>query len=72
MSDTKQMDLDCLDELIGKCEDSMVAPFRKKKAKPEAKPEVEAKDESDDKKKPDLSEMEMDELLEMYRDMKKE
>jgi len=70
--DIKKMDLDSLDELIGKCEDAMCHPFKKKKeATPEVEPEAEeASDEQDSAEKPELSEMDMDELLGMYEEMK--
>ena len=73
--DKSKMDVENLDELIGMCEDKMVSPFKKKKAamvavvSPEGEEEGEMMAEGEDKK-PDLSEMDLEDLLEMYKDMK--
>ena len=75
--DKSKMDVENLDELIGMCEDKMVSPFKKKKAamvavvSPEGESEVDGEmmAEGEDKK-PDLSEMDLEDLLEMYKDMK--
>jgi len=70
MKDSRKIDLDILDDLIGQCEDSMVHPFKKKKAVAIAI-EPEEKEESEDhEEKPDLSEMDMEELLQLYSEMK--
>lgn len=73
--DINKIDLDSLDELIGKCEDAMVRPFKKKK---EIEVEIEPADEeeeehdeaSESEGKADLSDMDLDELVEMYKDLK--
>lgn len=73
--DTKKMDLDVLDELIGKCEDSMVHPFKKDKAvaieiEPEEGGGEEAAPEEHDK--PDLSDMDLEDLIEAWQAIKGE
>ena len=71
--DLKKMDLDSLDELISRCEDSMCQPFKKKKAEPIEQPESESDESSSEEQpsdKPDLSEMDMDDLLKMYEELK--
>lgn len=65
--DIKKMDIDSLDELIAKCEDAMVHPFKKKEVALEVGPEEALEQEEE---KPDLSEMDMDELLQLYEEMK--
>jgi hypothetical protein len=68
--DVSKMDIESLDELIKKCEDAMVHPFKKKKEASVAiaiEPEPEQEEQED---KPDLSEMDMDDLLRMYEEMK--
>ena len=72
--DLKKMDMDSLDELIRKCEDSMISPFRKKK-EPVVEEEdrrffVDKAEEDSGEEKPDLSDMDMEELLRMYQQMK--
>ena len=66
--DLKKMDLENLDELIGLCEDKMVSPFRKKKPEMDELPE--APEEGESEEKPDLSEMDMDDLIEAYEKSK--
>ena len=75
--DKSKMDVENLDELIGMCEDKMVSPFKKKKAAMVAVVSPEGEEEEDSEmmaegedKKPDLSEMDLEDLLEMYKDMK--
>lgn len=72
--DIKKMDLDSLDELIGRCEDSMCQPFKKKKAAEQLEqPEAAMSEESSSEEqtdKPDLSDMDMDDLLALYEEMK--
>jgi hypothetical protein len=77
--DKSKMDVENLDELIGMCEDKMVSPFKKKKAamvavvSPEGESEGEGEGEmmaEGEEKKPDLSEMDLEDLLEMYKGMK--
>jgi hypothetical protein len=67
--DTKQLDIENLDAIIAKCEDGMISPFKKKKA---AEPEPEAAEAGDEGEgdKPDLSDMDLDDLVSMYQDMK--
>lgn len=67
----KKMDLESIDELIGLCEDRMVSPFKKKKPDAVAlvvEDEEEEHDEGEDK--PDLEDMDMDDLIRMYEEMK--
>ena len=81
----QKVDLESLDELISRCEDSMINPFKKKKAAiaveiapEEGSPEEESKESPDEEAsegdaegdKPDMSEMDMDDLLRMYEEMK--
>jgi hypothetical protein len=76
--DKSKMDVQNLDELIGMCEDKMVSPFKKKKAAMVAvvsPGEEEGEDDGEmmaegEEKKPDLSEMDLEDLLEMYKGMK--
>lgn len=68
--DMKKMDLENLNELIGLCEDKMVSPFKKKKPEPDAVEVEEEETDGADGEKPDLSEMDMEDLLELYNDMK--
>jgi hypothetical protein len=70
--DSKKMDIENLDELIGKCEDSMVSPFKKKKDAEEGSAEEEAAESPDEEsaEKPDLSDMDLDDLLKLYSDIK--
>ena len=63
--DHAKIDIENLDELIGLCEDKMASPF-KKKQKEKEEPEKEEPKES----KIDLSDMDKDELLEMYSNIK--
>lgn len=70
-NDLQKMDLDNLDELIAKCEDSMVHPFKKKK-EPPMKEEMPMEMEEEGEEKPDLSEVDMEELLRMYQDLKED
>lgn len=68
--DDKQTDIANLDEIIKRCEASMVGKFKKKDAEPVAV-EIDAKDgdeEGDDK--PDMDGMDLEELLRMYQEMK--
>lgn len=74
----KKMALESLDGLIAKCEEAMISPFKKKKKVDlEAAPERE-EDEGEHEtesmagkaSKPDLSDMDLEELLEMYQSMK--
>jgi hypothetical protein len=62
---TKKMDLESLDELISLCEDKMIGPFRKKK---EDEPEGPAEPEKEEG--PDMSDMDMDDLIEAYESAK--
>ena len=68
--DKKKMDLDSLDELISKCEDSMISPFKKKKA--EAVIEVDPPESDADEKEEhsDFKDMDMEDLIKMYQEMK--
>ncbi|MGM7592087.1 hypothetical protein ACSSNN_23970 [Escherichia coli] len=72
----KKMDLDTLDELISKCEDAMVSPFKKKPAvavEIEGSPAEEAKESPEEEKAEDkngLGESDLDDLLEMYQSLK--
>jgi hypothetical protein len=75
--DKNKMDIENLDELISMCEDKMVSPFKKKKSamvaviKPEDDGEEMAETEDEGEgKKPDLSDVDMEDLLEMYKGMK--
>jgi hypothetical protein len=72
--DTKKMDIESLDELIAKCEDSMVEPFKKKKAMAvEVEPESEemtSEDDADTSEKPDMNDMDLEDLVRMYSEMK--
>jgi hypothetical protein len=75
--DKSKIDVENLDELIGMCEDKMVSPFKKKKAamvavvSPEGEEEEGGEMMADgEEKKPDLSEMDLEDLLEMYKGMK--
>lgn len=79
--DVRKMDLDSLDDLIKQCEDAMVRPLSKKKTveltlldeNDEGEGESEHQydeSESDEEAKPDLSEMDLEDLLEAYRDLK--
>lgn len=72
--DIQKIDVESLDELIAACEDKMISPFRKKKKEPEAlEPEAEIADtEEEAPASPDLSDMDLEELLEAYREMKSE
>jgi hypothetical protein len=83
MFNAKKMDLESLDELISKCEDAMVHPFKKKKAvvAVEVKPGDEGSDQeekaespeeevAEDDAKPDLSDMDMEDLLKLYEEIK--
>lgn len=65
--DVQKMDLDSLDELIAACEDKMISPFRKKKETVAIEVEPEIADKKDES--PDLSDMDLEDLLEAYRDM---
>lgn len=67
MFDKKKMDLSALDELIAKCEDSMVGRFRKKAPEPE--PEEVEEEESSEEAKPDLDDMDLEDLVRMYQEM---
>jgi hypothetical protein len=64
--DNKKMDLESLDELISLCEDKMVKPFRKKQDDEPGEPEAVEEPEE----KPDMSEMDMDDLIEAYESAK--
>lgn len=64
----KKMDLESIDELISLCEDKMVSPFKKKK--PDAVVVAVEEDEDEVSEKPDLGEMDMDDLIRMYEEMK--
>lgn len=70
MFDKKKMDLENLDALISKCEDSMVSPFKKKKAEVavEVAPEDSGDEGEDDK--PDMSDMDLEDLVKMYQELK--
>lgn len=74
MFDKKKMDLDSLDELIAKCEDAMVGRFRKKAPEPEMEEgeEEEAPEEEHEEAKPDLEDMELEDLIEMYQRLQDE
>ncbi len=68
--DSKKMDLDILDELIAKCENSMVSPFKKKK--PEVKIEPEMDEETDEgeeqpEQESDFTDDEIQELIEALK-----
>jgi len=67
--DSKKMDLENLDELIAKCEESMIQPFRKKKKVEEAPLESE---EEEEEVKSDLSPEDMEELIRMYMEAKED
>jgi hypothetical protein len=67
--DPKKMDMDILDQIISKCEDHMISPFKKKSAVvAEVEPEEgdEGSDEGDEKS--DLSDMDLEDLLKMYQE----
>ena len=64
---TKKMDLESLDELISMCEDKMVSPFRKKQDDEPSEPEPAAEEKEG---KPDISDMDMDDLIEAYESAK--
>ncbi len=74
--DVQKMDMDALDELIAKCEDSMVRPFSKKKQAvaieidPEGGEEGGEEDGDAGDGKPDLSDMDLRDLLELYQEQK--
>ena len=85
--EAQDADVSILDELIGKCEDSMVSPFKKAKAvavevKPEegsdkeeatetpAEEKAEGADDDESKEKPDLSDMDLQDLLKLYEEIK--
>ena len=66
-----KIDDDILGQIISSCENHMVSPFKKKEVEIEVEPEME---DEDDSKKSDiaekLSELDEDELLELYSKMK--
>ena len=77
----QEADVSILDELIGQCESAMVSPFKKKKPVvdvevkseedgSEESPEVPADEDSEAKDKPDLSDMDMSDLVELYKEIK--
>lgn len=73
--DKRQIDLDNLDELIGKCEDSMISPFRKKKAEVEVELGPESAEEAigapeEDAPASDLEDMDLRDLISMYNELK--
>jgi hypothetical protein len=68
--DVNKIDTENLDELIKMCEDSMISPFKKKKAAVEVVPEQEESAEQPKEPKEDLSEMDLQDLLEMYKELK--
>jgi hypothetical protein len=63
--DTKSLDIQNLDSIIAKCEDAMVSPFKKKKES-----EAPAEEVAGESEKPDLSDMDLQDLVSMYQDMK--
>ena len=79
--EAQEADVSILDELIGQCESAMVSPFKKKKAveievvPEEGSDEEEAaespeEEDSEAKDKPDLSDMDMSDLVELYKEIK--
>ena len=78
----QEADVSILDELIGQCESAMVAPFKKKKkaveievvpeegSDEEEAAESPADEDSEAKDKPDLSDMDMSDLVELYKEIK--
>ena len=72
----QEADKSILDDLISQCESSMVAPFKKKKAvaveaiPEECSDEEEGDDEPKESDKPDLSDMDMEDLVELYKEIK--
>ena len=67
---SQKMDMDILDQLIGMCEDKMVSPLKKKKeitiaaVEPEEEMLDDEMEEGDDSS---LSDMDLQELIEMYK-----
>lgn len=70
--DIQKIDVESLDELIAACEDKMISPFRKKKKEVALEIEPENADEEEADPASDLSAMDLEELLEAYREMKSE
>lgn len=64
--DSKDIDLGVLDGIISRCEQKMVSPW-KKKPEPAAEPEPEA---AAPEGKPDLEDMDLQDLMRMYEDVK--
>jgi hypothetical protein len=73
MKDFKKLDLQNLDEIIKRCEEQMISPFRKKK-EPEMEDEGEGEEEvsEEPQEKPDLEGMDLEQLMEMYEKLKDE
>lgn len=72
---TDKMDMDILDQIIGKCEDKMVSPFKKKTVAVEMEPAEGTADEEslespgeESAEKPDLSDMDLADLLKLYQE----
>jgi len=64
--DPKKIDMDILDQIISKCEDHMVSPFKKKAAVAvEVKPD-DSDQEPDDDDKDGLSDDDLAELIQNY------
>lgn len=76
----KKMELESLDELIGKCEESMISPFKKKKPEVEvavlSEEDDDAEHETENMPGPDagsgLSPEDLEQLFEMYTNMKRD
>lgn len=73
MKDIKDIDLELLQDLLSKCEDSMGRPFKKKKVEVEVKAEPEEESEveldSDDEDS-SMEDMDLQDLIEMYKQLK--
>ena len=69
----QKADLDSLDELIKMCESSMIKPFSKKKeVEIELSPDESVEEIESDTSEIDLSDIDKDELLELYMKMQQD
>jgi ribosomal protein L12E/L44/L45/RPP1/RPP2 len=75
----KKADDSILDELIGKCEEAMVNPFKKKKemtvagntdAEPEDAKESEDQEDLESEEEDSLSAEDLEKLLQVYKELK--
>ena len=63
-------DNDVFDEIIGKCEQKMASPFKKEVAAVEVEPSEDEEMEVAETEKSDISEEDLQKLLELYQQMK--